>query len=320
MTPNAADALFHKIDYECLPTDVGMEFALYLQTESAGRVMIVAKGDALDANIKDRILEAGGNLYILNEDKLVFYNYVESNLASLMEPGRLDGAKAASLAYDLSTHVMEEAFERPEAKVLSRASEVSQALGHLVTENDEALASLLKLASVDYTTYTHSCSVGLFGLGIIRQLISEGQEHDVEELSPAFFFHDLGKIDVPDEILNKNGRLTDQEFEVIKQHPDFGFTTLHKTGFLTKEAAMIVHQHHERMDGSGYPKKLKGNQIHIYGRVCAIADVFDALTSRRPYKDRMPPFEALKIMREKMSGHFDPDLLHRFIVMFKDML
>ena len=102
----------------------------------------------------------------------------------------------------------------------------------------------------------------------------------------------------------------------MQRHPDSGYKLLFETDQLTDESKIIVLQHHERFDGKGYPKKLRGEDIHIYGRICTIADVFNALTTDRPYKRKMQPFEALKLMRERMIHHFQKDLFERFVLLF----
>jgi len=103
----------------------------------------------------------------------------------------------------------------------------------------------------------------------------------------------------------------------MRRHPHLGFKLLQDTRQLTDESKIIVLQHHERIDGTGYPKGLRGNEIHIYARICAIADVCDALTSDRPYRKKMAPFVALKLMREEMMHHFQKDLFEQFVLLFK---
>jgi len=103
----------------------------------------------------------------------------------------------------------------------------------------------------------------------------------------------------------------------MKQHPDMGYKVLYETNQLTPECKKIVLQHHERYDGKGYPYGLKGDDIHLYGKMCSIADVFDALTSDRPYRQKLEPFHALKLMKEEMIDHFHRDLFEQFVLLFK---
>lgn len=131
----------------------------------------------------------------------------------------------------------------------------------------------------------------------------------------AFFLHDLGKVKIDQEILNKPGKLTEEEMEEMRRHPGHGFRLLHATKQLSEECRIIVLQHHERSDGSGYPRGLREGEIHSYGRICSVADVFDALTSDRPYRKALPPFDALKLMRSEMSHHFQKDIFEKFVLL-----
>ncbi|UCD37577.1 MAG: HD domain-containing protein, partial [Fidelibacterota bacterium] len=142
-------------------------------------------------------------------------------------------------------------------------------------------------------------------------------DHNMQELGAGFFLHDLGKCDVPLELINKAGRLSDEEWQLMRNHPREGNRLLSSANQLTKECGLIVMQHHEREDGTGYPFGLKKNDIHLYARICSIADVYDALTSTRAYKKKLPTFEALKVMREEMLQHFNKELFAQFVMIFK---
>jgi HD-GYP domain-containing protein (c-di-GMP phosphodiesterase class II) len=126
--------------------------------------------------------------------------------------------------------------------------------------------------------------------------------------------HDVGKIGIPDAILNKPGKFTDEEFEVMKSHAELGYKMLkHSSKSILKAAAIVAYEHHEKWDGSGYPRGLKGEEIHIYGRITAIADVFDALGSDRVYKKAWPLKKILNLFEEEKGKHFDPILTELFL-------
>jgi putative two-component system response regulator len=138
-------------------------------------------------------------------------------------------------------------------------------------------------------------------------------EEECELLRIASKMHDVGKIGVPDSILLKPGKLTPEEFDVIKQHSDIGFKILEGSrSELACRAATIAWTHHEKVDGSGYPRGLQGDEIPLEGRLAAIADVFDALTTNRVYRKAFELTEAVKIMQEGRGRHFDPELLDVF--------
>ena len=149
---------------------------------------------------------------------------------------------------------------------------------------------------------SHYCGVLAHGLGLAP--------HEVEMLRRASPMHDVGKIAIPDAILLKKGRLTESEREVMRQHTIIGARILSgSTSELLQAGEIIALSHHEKWDGTGYPNGLRGESIPLYGRICAVADVFDALTSRRPYKVAFPNDTAYALLREGRGFHFDPRVL-----------
>ncbi len=135
-------------------------------------------------------------------------------------------------------------------------------------------------------------------------------EDEAQLLSFASPMHDIGKVGIPDSILNKPGKLTKDEFEIMKTHARLGYEMLaYSKRPILKAAAIIAHEHHEKFDGSGYPKGLKGEEIHIYGRITAVADVFDALGSDRVYKKAWSLEKIIALLKEEKGKHFDPVLV-----------
>ena len=133
--------------------------------------------------------------------------------------------------------------------------------------------------------------------------------------------HDIGKIGIPDNILLKPGKLSSYEFEIMKQHPMFGKKMLEGSkSELIKAGEVIAYSHHEKFDGSGYPLGLQGTQIPLFGRICALADVFDALTSERPYKAAWSIEKAIELIREGSGKHFDPECVEAFFMNWQDVI
>ena len=136
------------------------------------------------------------------------------------------------------------------------------------------------------------------------------------ELGAGFFLHDLGKTRVDPAIINKRGKLTEDEMKKMRSHPYQSYKILAEANQLSEECRLIALQHHEREDGKGYPRHLRGDEIHLYGRIGCIADVYDALTAARSYKPKLSPFDALRVMKEDMSNHFEKDLFVKFVLLF----
>ena len=176
-------------------------------------------------------------------------------------------------------------------------------------ETIAALASSLDLRERE--TALHSKRVQEYALFLARRVgIKEGDI--LEGLEMGALLHDVGKIGVPDGILLKKGGLTEEERDVIRCHPDLGASLLHRIPFLSG-AREIVESHHEKFDGSGYPKGLKGEQIPIGARIFAVADVFDALTTDRPYKAALSYRSAVDSLANDRGTHFDPDVVDVFL-------
>lgn len=176
-----------------------------------------------------------------------------------------------------------------------------------------AIESFFQLTVHDYYTYTHSVHVYIYSSMLTREIIGDENEALLKELGVGFLLHDIGKKGISPEILNKKGKLDDDEWEEIKKHPATGYDLLTEiSGGLTEEVTQIVLQHHEKIDGSGYPKGLKEIDIGRFGRIYCIVDVYDALTTKRSYKEAMSKMTAFTIMQDS-PGHFDEKLLARFI-------
>ena len=172
------------------------------------------------------------------------------------------------------------------------------------------------MTSYDYYTYTHSVNVGVFTIMLAKELFRKSAAHDMHELGASFFLHDIGQVRVDPAITKKPGKLAEQEMIQMRSHALEGYDILSAGKQLSEECKIIVMQHHEREDGSGYPKGLKGSEIHTYGRICCIADVFDALTADRSYKQRLNTFFALKLMKKKMLNHFQREMFEKFVLLF----
>jgi HD-GYP domain-containing protein (c-di-GMP phosphodiesterase class II) len=179
-----------------------------------------------------------------------------------------------------------------------------------VMRHPGALVSLARLKTRDDYTYMHSVAVCGLMISLARRLGLD--EATTREAGLAGLVHDLGKAVVPLTVLNKPDKLTDDEFRVIRGHPGAGHAMLLEGGGAGDIALDVVLHHHEKVDGSGYPHKLKGEQISLFSKMGAVCDVYDAITSNRPYKAGWDPSEALRKMSE-WTGHFDTEIFHNFI-------
>lgn len=179
-----------------------------------------------------------------------------------------------------------------------------------VVRNPSALISLARLKTKDDYTYMHSVAVCALMVSLARQMGLD--EPQTREAGLAGLLHDVGKMMMPLNVLNKPGALTDDEFAIMRDHPTRGYEML-KEGTAVPEAALdVALRHHEKMDGSGYPGKLAGEQISLLSRMGAVCDVYDAITSNRPYKNAWDPASSLARMAQ-WTGHFDPRVFQAFV-------
>jgi putative nucleotidyltransferase with HDIG domain len=191
------------------------------------------------------------------------------------------------------------------------AKQLVEEISDSVARNPGALISLARLKKVDDYTYMHSVAVCAMMVALAKQLgLDEAQTRSA---GLAGLMHDLGKAMMPMEVLNKPGKLTDAEFTIIKSHPVEGHKMLLGGVNVDPMVLDVCLHHHEKMDGSGYPKGLKADEITQFAKMGAVCDVYDAITSNRPYKSGWDPAESLRKMAEWANGHFDPKIFQAFV-------
>ncbi len=191
------------------------------------------------------------------------------------------------------------------------AGELVEAISSSVLRNPGALISLARLKTADEYTYMHSVAVCALMVSLARQLGLN--ETEVREAGMAGLLHDLGKALMPMDVLNKPGRLTDEEFRIIKNHPVEGHRLLVEGKTASAIVLDVCLHHHEKVDGSGYPDRLPGDRISLFAKMGAVCDVYDAITSNRPYKAGWDPAESIRKMTEWSQGHFDERVFQAFI-------
>ena len=190
------------------------------------------------------------------------------------------------------------------------AAPLVEEISNSVMRNPGALISLARLKTADDYTYMHSVAVCALMIALARQLgLDEQQTRDA---GMAGLLHDLGKAMIPLEILNKPGKLTDEEFALVKTHPEEGHKLLLEGKGISEMTRDVCLHHHEKIDGSGYPKGLNGETMSLFAKMGAVCDVYDAVTSNRPYKAGWCPAESIKRMAE-WKGHFDPVVFQAFV-------
>lgn len=201
-------------------------------------------------------------------------------------------------------------YTNQEQKYFSSINEIAEELLENVLSNKNVLLSLVDIKSMDNYTYSHSVNVAV--ISIIIGISLNLSKRKLTYLCIGALVHDIGKPFIPKEILQKPGRLTPEEFEIMKCHSQYGYDFLKKSFNLSSYVKLIVLQHHERFDGLGYPMGIVGDKISYLARIVSIADVYDALTSDRPYKRAMCPSDALEYLMSNAGTSFDYDIINIF--------
>ena len=201
-------------------------------------------------------------------------------------------------------------------KLLQERTKLREANEHLLAAYEETIEGLSHALDLrDKETEGHSLRVTEL---TIRLAQAEGlTEEEITHIRRGALLHDMGKIGVPDAILHKPAALSDEEWRVMRKHPQYVYDMLYSVQYL-RPALSIPYCHHEKWDGTGYPRGLKGEQIPISARLFAVADVWDALTSDRPYRPAWSREEALEFIREQSGSHFDPQVVELFLRLIQE--
>ncbi|QEY17244.1 HD-GYP domain-containing protein [Cellvibrio sp. KY-GH-1] len=194
---------------------------------------------------------------------------------------------------------------------VEKAHELVDEISKSVLRQPHALISLARLKSADEYTYLHSVAVCALMIALARQLNLD--EETVRNAGMAGLLHDIGKVGIPLKVLNKPGKLTDEEFAIVKSHPELGAKILIENYQVPAMALDVCLHHHEKVDGTGYPFGLKGDTISLFAKMGAVCDVYDAITSNRPYKKGWSPADSIRKMAEWSKGHFDEAVFQAFV-------
>lgn len=286
--------VFVSVD-DCLP---GMKMAETIFNDYGA--VIVSEDTILDIKIIEKIKRLGIikiKVYDSSSENIIV-NGAELFRAQYNE--NIDSVK--DILYDIST-----------GKALNekKVNEVSDSIIVRINENRDIVSCINQMRSADEYTYTHSINVSL-----VCMLIGKWMRFDyykVKELVQAGLLHDIGKGKIPQEILNKPDKLTAEEYEEIKMHPMYGYRLAERIPNISEDILNGILMHHEREDGSGYPLNMKGDQIHEFAKIIAVADVYDAMTSNRVYKGKGTPFDVFELMEKDSFGIFDPKVINVFL-------
>lgn len=285
------------VPIECVKDDCCLAKTIF---DDSGRPLL-KDGAKLNSKILRKIKSIGiFSIYIYDE-------YSNNELVDLISPRIRQ--KSIKLIKDIFNNQKKNSL-KDDFSYYDSILKMSEALLDEILSQKNILVNLVDIKSMDNYTYQHCVNVGVLSLVLGIQLRLTKSE--LLDLCIGALLHDIGKIFIPKEILNKVEPLTDEEFEIIKTHTEKGYNYVRNKLDMSSTSKIIILQHHEKMDGSGYPDGKKGDKIYKLARIVAIADVYDALTSDRPYRRAMTPNEALEYISGNGGIHFDYTMICAF--------
>lgn len=252
------------------------------------------------------------HLYIDHDNFEKYSKNINKYLTNVVSDREISSLMKAEIMHELSADTMHDLLSGEITK--SKLNQVSKSVDfsvEFILTDANAIKSMIEVTSHDYYTYTHSVDVSTYALAFGSYLGLK--EEELKALGKGAILHDIGKKRIPIEIINKNGKLTDEEFTIMKNHPSYGVEILKEMGEENNITFAIVEQHHEKSTGNGYPKGLKEDEIHPFSQIVGLCDIFNALTTKRSYKEAMTSIEAFSIMYKHMSGELNLNLLTKFI-------
>ncbi len=308
----AAGYIAIRLSSLCL--DTLTDFDLYFRP-AASRPLVLyrEKGLPFNEECHQRLTaNAIEQLFIKAEDGQQYRRYVEEHLGTILADPQLKTDEKSSILYASAQGLIKDVLDDPRSgDLFSRTGNMVSNTVNFVFGQKDAFESLLKVTSYDYYTYTHCVNVFMFSIALSQSL---GYSADnVQALGNGALLHDVGKCMIDPDIVNCRGKLSPEQWNVMRLHPVHGHTLLKHQGVRNSIVLDVTRHHHEKMTGGGYPDGLSASEISNEARIVTIADIFDALTTRRSYKAALGSFSALKMMREEMAKDLDPEIFRAFV-------
>jgi len=290
------------------------DFSVYLW-QGGDFVLYTASGQKFTTRHRQVLHKNGVNeVYVLGSEKPLYEKYIERNLGAILLNESMPIEVRTKVFYEASTLVVQDVFDRKlpsglRARHFDRVTNiVKNSIKFLADE--KSLAAVAPFISHDYKTYTHCMHVFIYSVAVFHTY--DMTDSEVFEFGLGALLHDVGKAKIPKRILNKRGPLTRAEREIIKEHPVHGVSMCAHLP-MTQNTINCILFHHETLDGTGYPAGLMGDNLPQAVRVITLADIYDALTTNRPYAEAMEPYEALSMIRNDMRENIDMAVFKRFV-------
>ena len=305
-----------------IPTGRPLTYDLYINSSNHpdrnNFVKVVSIGTTLGYDELEKIQERYHQIYVEEEQRA-------SYLKALVSLDSVEDVKKGNVVKGFAIERLDQMFKK-------KTTLGEDGLNQFVRECVETIASMIeltkdcdvskihglidKLIVHDFYTYDHSVNVSFYNIALLKHLHPGSNNRELVTVGLGGLLHDLGKTEIPTDIINKPGKLTAEEFQKIKEHPEIGLRLMLEQANSPDVdfdiVRRVIYEHHENYNGSGYPRGLEGEDIHSFSRITAISDFFDAITTKRSYQKMHPVGEALNIMSHSSGRKIDPHYFERF--------
>lgn len=315
---------FFSISFEYVLCGTPLPYDLFVNSSTikdrVRYVRIFPEGDSLNREDLDQFRRKYQRLYVPEDQRSKY-------LDSLVHSGNFNDAEKTAAIKDSAIHYLDSIFDNEKeftTEVLVTAvkgcRDSVESMVDVIQEYkiDDLRDLIANLSFHDFYTYDHSINVSMYNILIFKAVAPKAPKEMSIQAGLGGMLHDLGKLKIPTEIINHPGKLTDQQFAMIKKHPRFGVELLRGCGLKENDGvdlealSRVINEHHENFNGSGYPSKIAGKDIHLLARITAISDFFDAITTKRSYHEVLSTEDAIQLMSQSKGKKLDPDLFDIF--------
>lgn len=322
---------FFSISFDLITIDRAIPYDLYVNSSTNEKkekyVRIYPKNDSISLEELKTFKKKYFQLYVHESQR-------EQYLKNLIHCSNAPDSQKSEIIKDSALHYLDKLFDKDKEFTTEILSETIQgckstveSMVDVIKDYDVSkLQSLIGTLSFhDFYTYDHSINVSMYCIALYSAARPNAPKEEIVLAGLGGLLHDIGKVKISTDIINNPDKLTDEEFEIIKKHPDYGYNLLVENscsceGVDFEIIQRIVHEHHENFNGTGYPSGLAGVDIHLLARVTAIADFFDAITTKRSYHEVLPTEDALAIMSKTVGKKLDPQLFEIFTKSLKQLV
>ena len=306
---------YSPVQLDTLCPESVMGFDLYLITDMSTKPVLYCNHDVpFSIDRREKLVESDvTTMYIATTDSLSYQRYLEDNIGDLLNASYITTQHKTKVLYGCAQNMLESMYTTPGASdMMKRSHALVSEISEFVFRDEDAFPTFLETCAFDYAVYSHSVNVFMYSIAFAQRLGFRDMEW-LNRFGTGTLLHDIGKSRIDPEILHCNGSLSDEQWDIMRMHPVWGWEILKGQGVSDEVILNITRSHHEKLTGNGYPDNLPAEEIPDYVRIVTICDIFDALTTKRSYKDAEGSFSSLKLMHEEMVGEIDPDMYKIFV-------